>query len=61
MQKAASDKQKLFAGAAQLLIENGLPADAKASALWVPGRIEVVGKHTDYAGGRYLIATYQAV
>jgi galactokinase len=24
---------------------------------WVPGRLEVFGKHTDYAGGRTLIAT----
>src|SRR5215467_12108052 len=26
-------------------------------AWWVPGRLEVFGKHTDYAGGRTLIAT----
>ena len=26
-----------------------------ASALWVPGRIEVFGKHTDYGGGRSLV------
>jgi galactokinase len=26
-------------------------------ALFVPGRIEVLGKHTDYAGGRSLLAT----
>ena len=24
-------------------------------AWWVPGRIEVFGKHTDYAGGRALV------
>ena len=24
-------------------------------ALWVPGRLEVLGKHTDYAGGRTLV------
>ena len=24
-------------------------------AWWVPGRLEVLGKHTDYAGGRTLI------
>ena len=23
---------------------------------WVPGRLEVFGKHTDYAGGRALVA-----
>ena len=26
-----------------------------AAAYWVPGRIEVLGKHTDYAGGRSLV------
>src|SRR6476660_8036731 len=25
-------------------------------AWWVPGRIEIFGKHTDYAGGRSLVA-----
>ncbi|TMG81731.1 MAG: hypothetical protein E6H78_16300, partial [Betaproteobacteria bacterium] len=30
-----------------------LPADARdLFAWWVPGRIEFLGKHTDYAGGR---------
>jgi galactokinase len=28
-----------------------------ASALWVPGRIEVFGTHTDYGGGRSLVGT----
>src|SRR5262245_14051894 len=27
-----------------------------AWAWWVPGRIEIFGKHTDYAGGRSLMA-----
>jgi galactokinase len=27
--------------------------------LWVPGRIEFLGKHTDYAGGRSLICTVE--
>ncbi len=31
-------------------------ADGGASAVFVPGRIEVLGKHTDYAGGRSLLA-----
>lgn len=30
--------------------------DAPAAAYFVPGRIEVLGKHTDYAGGRSLLA-----
>ncbi|HID22337.1 MAG TPA: hypothetical protein EYP14_08040, partial [Planctomycetaceae bacterium] len=29
---------------------------ASAVACYVPGRIEVLGKHTDYAGGRSLLA-----
>lgn len=29
---------------------------APAWAWWVPGRIEIFGKHTDYAGGRSLVA-----
>jgi galactokinase len=32
---------------------SGAPAD---HAWWVPGRVEVFGKHTDYAGGRSLVA-----
>ena len=27
-----------------------------AGAWWVPGRLEVFGTHTDYAGGRSLVA-----
>ena len=30
--------------------------DAPQHAWWVPGRLEVFGKHTDYAGGRTLVA-----
>src|SRR5262249_2075418 len=42
-----------------VLFERALKAlDADASnvhACWVPGRIEFLGKHTDYAGGRSLL------
>ena len=31
-------------------------ADGTPSLYWVPGRVEVAGKHTDYAGGRSLLA-----
>src|SRR5690606_7084874 len=31
-------------------------ADDVAATFFVPGRIEVLGKHTDYAGGRSLLA-----
>jgi galactokinase len=37
---------------ARLLERLGVP---NASAWFVPGRIEVLGKHTDYAGGRSLV------
>ncbi|MDZ7617376.1 MAG: galactokinase family protein, partial [Patescibacteria group bacterium] len=40
-----------------------LPADAVEDGqpymLFVPGRIEVLGKHTDYAGGRSLLAAVE--
>ena len=32
------------------------PSAAPVHAWWVPGRLEVFGKHTDYAGGRTLVA-----
>ena len=35
---------------AELLKENANPSD-RAVIVYVPGRIEVLGKHTDYAGG----------
>ncbi|MCZ6632874.1 MAG: galactokinase [bacterium] len=31
-------------------------ADEEVHAFWVPGRIEVLGKHTDYVGGRSLLS-----
>jgi galactokinase len=37
----------------------GTGAVESASAFWVPGRIEVLGKHTDYAGGRSLICAVE--
>lgn len=48
-------KAKLFAAAAASLRKNGADAAARVRAFWVPGRIEVLGKHTDYAGGRTMI------
>ena len=48
-QPAASLAEALAAGS-----ENA-GAGRQAAALWVPGRIELFGKHTDYAGGRSLL------
>ena len=48
-------KARMFAAAAQRLLDEGVKPGAVTSAYWVPGRIEVGGKHTDYAGGRSLL------
>jgi galactokinase len=37
----------------------GAPAVEQAARYWVPGRIEVLGKHTDYAGGRSLLCAVE--
>ncbi|MBV9881096.1 MAG: hypothetical protein JO180_11400 [Gemmatirosa sp.] len=45
-----------FVRAAQALAR--LTGDAAPPlAYWVPGRVELLGKHTDYAGGRSLVCT----
>ena len=36
-----------------------LGTTAAPAAWWVPGRIEVLGKHTDYGGGRSLLCTVE--
>ncbi|HET7564310.1 MAG TPA: galactokinase family protein [Gemmatimonadaceae bacterium] len=37
----------------------GVSASTATRAYWVPGRIEFLGKHTDYAGGRSLLCTVE--
>ncbi len=54
---ASQSKAPLFARCAQALAAMGHAKIAKAKCLYVPGRIEVLGKHTDYAGGRSILAT----
>lgn len=49
--QAAKRKAILFSGAARRL-----PVAGPFLAFYVPGRIEVLGKHTDYAGGRSMLA-----
>jgi galactokinase len=46
-------KSRLFARASTAL------ARRQTLRLWVPGRIEFLGKHTDYAGGRSLVCTVE--
>ena len=48
-------KADLFAKAAQRLLDEGVAGSTRAAAFWVPGRVEVLGKHTDYAGGRSIL------
>lgn len=40
----ALEKAPMFTSSAQKLLDAGYPLETPASAYWVPGRIEVVGK-----------------
>lgn len=55
----ALDKATLIARAAGNLLTAGADGRAEARVWLVPGRIEVLGKHTDYAGGRSLVAAVE--
>lgn len=58
LSRSASDtKTQMFARCAKLLRDQTGTPHARPVAHYVPGRIEVLGKHTDYAGGRSLLAT----
>lgn len=48
----------LLAEAHRALDDGGVPRDHRRAWL-VPGRIEVLGKHVDYAGGRSLLCTVE--
>ena len=56
---AASRRASNFSRAANRLVREGLRGDTAVKAYFVPGRIEVLGKHTDYAGGRSLLAAVE--
>jgi galactokinase len=56
---AAAAKAGLFERAAGRLAAGGTPPAAQVRAFFVPGRVEVLGKHTDYAGGRSLVAALE--
>jgi galactokinase len=53
----AERKEALFARATNALAE--LQPGEPTVRLWVPGRIEFLGKHTDYAGGRSLLCAVE--
>lgn len=50
---AADSKARLFARIAEAM------SNAPAIRLFVPGRVEFLGKHTDYAGGKSLLAAIE--
>ncbi len=50
--------RRLLREAHSVLDDSGIPADGRRAWI-VPGRIEVLGKHVDYAGGRSLLCSVQ--
>lgn len=48
-----------FASLAREMIQKGASPEQTAFGYWVPGRIEVMGKHTDYGGGKSLLSALQ--
>ena len=58
-QEACYTRARLFARAASALSITGEAAGGQPLAFFVPGRIEVLGKHTDYAGGRTMVAAVE--
>ena len=55
-ENAARSRAAMFARAEEALRSQGI---APRHRVHVPGRIEVLGKHTDYAGGRSLLAAVE--
>jgi galactokinase len=58
---AAAEKGVLFERAYRELVGSGFSRTVgrPSCAFFVPGRLEVLGKHTDYAGGRSLLCTVE--
>ncbi|NOT09192.1 MAG: galactokinase [Gemmatimonadales bacterium] len=54
----AGRKEILFVNARKAL-ERLAPIDGPLGAWFVPGRVEFLGKHTDYAGGRSLVCAIE--
>lgn len=56
---AGRNKAGLFAECGSALRTLGVSEKAVVRVFFVPGRIEVLGKHTDYAGGRSIVAAVE--
>jgi galactokinase len=52
-------KREMLGRARRALEDVELPPGTEVRAFFVPGRVEVLGKHTDYAGGRSLLCTVE--
>ena len=50
-----SARANSFGYAAKRLLNASVDPSTRCTAFWVPGRVEVMGKHTDYCGGRSLL------
>jgi len=51
----AKRKAALFQRIAEAMVKKNISPKAPVRGFFVPGRIEVLGKHTDYAGGRTMV------
>ena len=58
-QAEAQSKAELLAKAVSALENTGVALGEDWQAFFVPGRLECLGKHTDYAGGRSLICAIE--
>jgi galactokinase len=64
-ESAAGEKSELFASARAALAAFDVGEAQRGNAapdvraFWVPGRVEFLGKHTDYAGGRSLLCAIE--
>jgi galactokinase len=56
---AAETQSYLFSRCTDRLAAAGAESKSDLLAFYVPGRVEVLGKHTDYAGGRSLTAAVE--
>lgn len=59
-EEACRSKARLFAMATSALsVASQATGEQPPLAFYVPGRVEVLGKHTDYAGGRSMVAAIE--
>jgi len=57
--RASVSKANMLLGCCKKLAEAGVKDKDETILLYVPGRVEILGKHTDYAGGRSITAALE--